>query len=94
MSWAARALHWRAHSVCGRARRGKVIFRNLHRDWDGLLKVFDLNEEFLVCARHHPVQIRSLPFVHTARRSYRLGGPVNNSELEGAVIGTCDVKFG
>jgi hypothetical protein len=30
-----------------------------------------LNEEFLVSASHHLALIMSLPFVHTARRSYR-----------------------
>jgi hypothetical protein len=29
------------------------------------------------------VLITSLPFVHTARRSYRLSDPVNNSDCEG-----------
>jgi hypothetical protein len=38
------------------------------------------NEEFLVSASHQLVLIASLPFVHTARRSYRLGDPVNNSD--------------
>ena len=37
-----------------------------------------LNEEFLVSASHKLVLITSLPFVHTARRSYRLSNPVNN----------------
>jgi hypothetical protein len=36
-----------------------------------------MNEEFLVSASHHLVLITSLPFVHTARRSYRLSDPVN-----------------
>ena len=31
-----------------------------------------LNEEYLVSAGHHPVLNTSLPFVHTARRTYRL----------------------
>lgn len=31
-----------------------------------------MNEEFLVIASHHLAMITSLPFVHTARRSYRL----------------------
>jgi len=30
------------------------------------------NEECLVSASHHLALITSLPFVHTARRSYRL----------------------
>ena len=35
-----------------------------------------MNEEFLVNTSHQPVLITSLPFVHTARRTYRLNGPV------------------
>ena len=31
---------------------------------------------------HQSVVITSLPFVHTARRSYRLDDPVNNSDRE------------
>ena len=33
-----------------------------------------MNEEFLVKASHHLALITSLPFVHTARRYYRLNG--------------------
>ena len=39
-----------------------------------------MNEEFLVIAVHQTAMTTSLPFVHTARRSYRLNGPVNNSD--------------
>ena len=35
-----------------------------------------MNEEFLVDADHQSASITSLPFVHTARRTYRLNGPV------------------
>ena len=35
-----------------------------------------MNEEFLVNMFHQTVLITSLPFVHTARRTYRLNGPV------------------
>ena len=41
-----------------------------------------MNEEYLVSAGHHPALNTSLPFVHTARRSYRLSGPVRLSELD------------
>jgi hypothetical protein len=34
------------------------------------------NEEFLVSASHQLALITSLPFVHTARRYYRLNGSV------------------
>ena len=41
-----------------------------HRVWDSLLKFLDLNEESLVIPRHQRGMNASLPFVHTARRSY------------------------
>ena len=50
---------------------------NMHRDGDRLLQLLIFNEEFLVSASHQLVLITSLPFVHTARRSYRLSDPVN-----------------
>ncbi len=50
------------------------------RDGDRLLQLLVFNEEFLVSASHQLVLITSLPFVHTARRSYRLSDPVNNSD--------------
>ena len=43
-----------------------------HRDGDRLLQLLIFNEEFLVSASHQLVLITSLPFVHTARRYYRL----------------------
>ena len=52
----------------------------MHRDGDRLLQLLIFNEEFLVIANHQLVMITSLPFVHTARRSYRLSDPVNNSD--------------
>ena len=52
----------------------------MHRDGDRLLQLLIFNEEFLVSASHQLVLITSLPFVHTARRSYRLSVPVNNSD--------------
>ena len=51
-----------------------------HRDGDRLLQLLIFNEEFLVSASHQLALITSLPFVHTARRSYRLSDPVNNSD--------------
>ena len=51
----------------------------MHRDGDRLLQLLIFNEEFLVSASHQLVLITSLPFVHTALRSYRLSDPVNNS---------------
>ena len=43
-----------------------------HRDGDRLLQLLIFNEECLVSASHQLALITSLPFVHTARRSYRL----------------------
>ena len=48
----------------------------LLRDGDRLLQLLIFNEEFLVSACHQRALITSLPFVHTARRSYRLNDPV------------------
>ena len=50
------------------------------RDGDWGLQLSPINEEFLVNASHQLALITSLPFVHTARRSYRLSDPVNNSD--------------
>jgi hypothetical protein len=49
---------------------------NLHRDGDRLLQLLIFNEEYLVGVCHQRASITSLPFVHTARRSYRLNDPV------------------
>jgi hypothetical protein len=40
------------------------------------LQLLLMNEEFLVSASHQLALITSLPFVHTARRYYRLNGLV------------------
>ena len=53
---------------------------NVHRDGDQLLQLLIASEEFLICVSNQLVLIASLPFVHTARRSYRLSDPVNNSD--------------
>src|ERR1700712_1919152 len=39
-----------------------------------------VNEEFLLSTAHHAVLITSLPFVHTARRYYRLSGRTRTQE--------------
>ena len=57
---------------------GKLV--KVHRDGDRLLQLLIFNEEFLVSASHQLALITSLPFVHTARRSYRLNGPVKSSD--------------
>ena len=51
-----------------------------NRDGDNLLKLLIASEEFLVCVSNQLALIAPLPFVHTARRSYRSNGPANNSE--------------
>ena len=45
---------------------------NPGRAWDRELQLSLLNEEFPVSASHQLALITSLPFVHTARRYYRL----------------------
>ena len=42
-----------------------------------------MNEEFPVSASHKLALITSLPFVHTARRYYRLNGLVRSSDWPG-----------
>ena len=53
---------------------------NIYRDGDRLLQLLVFNEECLVSASHQLALITSLPFVHTARRSYRLGVLVKCSD--------------
>ena len=48
----------------------------LCRAGDRALQLLLFNEECLVGTSHQLVPITSLPFVHTARRSYRLDAPV------------------
>ena len=89
MFWAARALHWRDQRVFAVGggvvatlldlstlptlkRVGNHV--NSLRDRDRALQLLPLNEEFPVSASHQLALITSLPFVHTARRYYRLNG--------------------
>ena len=60
--------------------KGPGNLLNVCRDRDRLLQLLILNEEFLVNAGHQPALITSLPFVHTARRTYRLNGSVKSSD--------------
>ncbi|WZY93634.1 hypothetical protein YC2023_065963 [Brassica napus] len=53
-----------------------------HRDGDRSLQLLVFNEEFLVSASHELALTTSLPFVHTARRSYRLNDPVKCSDRD------------
>ena len=59
----------------------------LHRDGARLLQLLIFNEECLVSAIHQIALITSLPFVHTARRSYRLNDPVRPPDC-GAAAGS------
>ena len=52
----------------------------LHRAGDRPLQFLDFNEEFLVSVSHQLALITSLPFVHTARRYYRLNGSVRRPD--------------
>lgn len=52
----------------------------LCRAGDRSLQLLIFNEEFLVSVIHQITLITSLPFVHTARRSYRLNNPVKSSD--------------
>ena len=52
----------------------------LCRAGDRALQLLLFNEEFLVSASHQLALITSLPFVHTARRYYRLNGLVRSSD--------------
>ena len=72
-----RATLMRSTSLCPCPEGLGNLFKT-HRDGDRLLQLLIFNEEFLVSASHQLVLITSLPFVHTARRSYRLSDPVNN----------------
>ncbi len=56
--------------------RGLGNLVKLCRAGDRALQLLLFNEEFLVSASHQLALITSLPFVHTARRYYRLNGSV------------------
>jgi hypothetical protein len=48
------------------------------------LQLFPVNQEFPVGTGHKPVSITSLPFVHTARRYYRLNVLVRSTDCVSA----------
>ena len=52
----------------------------LCRAGDRALQLLLFNEEYLVSVSHQLALITSLPFVHTARRYYRLNGSVRPSD--------------
>ena len=59
-------------SACSPFPRGTGNPLNPLRGWDRSLQLFSVNQEFPVSASHKLALITSLPFVHTARRYYRL----------------------
>ena len=63
---------------------------NLLRARDRGLQLFPVNEEFPVSASHQLALITSLPFVHTARRYYRLD---DRSEVFGPWCGGLPGRF-
>ena len=56
------------------------VISKFRRDGDRLLQLLIFNEECLVSASHQLALITSLPFVHTARRYYRLNGLMRRSD--------------
>ncbi len=75
------------------ARKGVGNLVNVRRDGARFLQLLIFNEEFLVSASHQLALNASLPFVHTARRSYRLDGPMRRSEVlsRGQLLGGAKV---
>ena len=67
-------------SACLPFPRGTGNPLNPLRGWDRSLQLFSVNQEFPVSASHKLALITSLPFVHTARRYYRLNGLVRSSD--------------
>ena len=70
------------HATSPPCPKGPGNLVNVCRDRDRLLQLLILNEEFLVNANHQFALITSLPFVHTARRTYRLNGPVKPRDCD------------
>ena len=70
----------------GQVTRERFLIFKSARDGDWQLQFSVMNEEYLVSTGHHPVLNTSLPFVHTARRSYRLSGPVRLWDRDGGSV--------
>lgn len=62
--------------------------------WDWGLQLLPMNEEFPVSAIHHIALITSLPFVHTARRYYRLEVLVRHLDLLSSLKGQLFNRIG
>ena len=69
-------------STCSPFPRGTGKPLNPIRGRDRGLQLFPVNQEFPVGASHKLASITSLPFVHTARRYYRLNVLVRSSDCE------------
>ena len=67
-------------SACSPFPRGTGKPLNPIRGRDRGLQLFPVNQEFPVGASHKLASITSLPFVHTARRYYRLNVIVRSSD--------------
>jgi hypothetical protein len=63
-----------------------------YRDGDRTLQLLFFNEECLVSASHHLALITSLPFVHTARRSYRLDVLVKRWDWTVALVSSASAR--
>ena len=70
-------------SACFPFPRGTGNPLNPIRGRDRSLQLFSVNQEFPVSASHKLALITSLPFVHTARRSYRLDGQMSSPDWRG-----------
>ena len=92
MCWAARVLHWHMQQVPVFPEMVREFLQIcLGRDW--WLQLFILNKELLVSVSHQLVLIMSLPFVHTARRSYWLSAPVNSLDIALLISDKSTMKF-
>jgi|JI81AbrownRNA_FD_contig_123_45735_length_634_multi_14_in_0_out_0_1 hypothetical protein len=72
-------------------REARALLRNARRDRDRPLELLVSNEESLVSAGQQPALTTSLPFVHTARRTYRLSDSVKALDFANGDIceGSC-----
>ena len=87
MFWAAHGLHCEVQQASQPGSIGSGNLLNSSRDRDRLLQLLVFNEEFLVNASHQLALITSLPFVHTARRSYRLDESMSPLEITSEAFG-------
>ncbi|GBP52917.1 hypothetical protein EVAR_47572_1 [Eumeta japonica] len=78
-------------SACSPWPRGPGNPLKLLRAGDWGLQLSPINEEFLVSASHKLALITSLPFVHTARRYYRLNDLVRSSDRHAVALSAVGV---